>query len=41
MRSEKIKNSYTSYFHVRIKNDAFEDKNCIHYKSVVSRKERL
>ena len=38
MRSEKIKNSY---FHVCIKNDAFEDENHRHYKSVVSCKERL
>ena len=28
VRSEKIKNSYISYFHVHIKNDAFEDENC-------------
>ena len=41
MRSEKIKNSYIGYFHVCIKNDAFEDKTHRHYKSVVSRKERL
>ena len=41
MRSEKIKNSYIGYFHVCIKNDVFEDKNCRHYKSVVSCKERL
>ena len=41
VRSEKIKNSYIGYFCVHIKNDAFEDRNCRHYKSVVSRKERL
>ena len=41
VRSEKINNSYISYFHVCIKNDAFEDKNCRHYKSVVSCKKRL
>ena len=41
VRSEKIKNNYISYFHVRIKNDAFEDKNRRHYKSVVPRKKRL
>ena len=40
-RSEKIKNSYIGYFRVRIKNDAFEEKTRRHYKSVVSRKERL
>ena len=38
---EKIKNSYIGYFRVRIKDDAFEDKTRRHYKSVVSRKERL
>ena len=37
-RSEKIKNSYISYFRVRIKNDVFEDKTRRHYKSVVPRK---
>ena len=40
-RSEKIKNSYIGYFCVCIKNDVFEDENCKHYRSVVSRKERL
>ena len=35
------KNSYINHFHVCIKNDAFEDKNHRHYKSEVSRKERL
>ena len=41
MRSEKIKNSYISYFRVCIKNDAFEDKNRRHYKSVVPCKDKL
>ena len=40
-RSEKIKNSYIGYFCVHIKNDALEDENCKHYKSVVPRKDKL
>ena len=41
VRSEKIKNSYVSYFHVCIKNDVFEDESHRHYKSVVSHTGRL